>query len=78
MSPHHIPRLGLGTWGRTGSRGCAAIVTAIEIGYRHLDTAQTYDTESVIGQAIERSGVARRDFFITTKVADTNLARRDM
>jgi 2,5-diketo-D-gluconate reductase B len=73
----HIPRLGLGTWGRTGSRGLEAIGTAIEIGYRHLDTAQTYDTESVIGQAIERSGVARRDFFITTKVADTNLTRRD-
>ena len=72
-----IPRLGLGTWGRTGSRGLEAILTAIEIGYRHLDTAQTYDTESVIGEAIERSGVPRRDFFITTKVADTNLARRD-
>jgi 2,5-diketo-D-gluconate reductase B len=73
----HIPRLGLGTWGRTGSRGLEAIQTAIEIGYRHLDTAQTYDTESVIGQAMERSGVPRRDFFITTKVADTKLARRD-
>jgi 2,5-diketo-D-gluconate reductase B len=72
-----IPRLGLGTWGRTGNRGLEAIETAIEIGYRHLDTAQTYDTESVIGQAIERSNVPRDEFFITTKVADTNLARRD-
>jgi 2,5-diketo-D-gluconate reductase B len=72
-----IPRIGLGTWGRTGERGVEAILTAIEIGYRHLDTAQTYDTESVIARAIARSGVPRRDFFITTKVADTNLARRD-
>ena len=73
----HIPRIGLGTWERTGERGVEAILTAIEIGYRHLDTAQTYDTESVIARAIARSGVPRRDFFITTKVADTNLARRD-
>jgi 2,5-diketo-D-gluconate reductase B len=72
-----IPRLGLGTWDRTGERGVEAILTAIEIGYRHLDTAQTYNTESVIARAIARSGVPRQDFFITTKVADTNLARRD-
>jgi 2,5-diketo-D-gluconate reductase B len=72
-----IPRLGLGTWGRTGSQGLEAILTAIEIGYRHLDTAQTYETEAVIGRAIERSGLQRRDFFITTKVADTNLTRHD-
>lgn len=72
-----IPRMGLGTWGRTGRDGLDAILTAIEIGYRHLDTAQTYDTESVIGRAIERSGVPRRDFFLTTKIADTNLAARD-
>jgi 2,5-diketo-D-gluconate reductase B len=72
-----IPRIGLGTWERTGEPGVEAILSAIEIGYRHLDTAQTYDTESVIARAIARSGVPRRDFFITTKVADTNLARRD-
>jgi 2,5-diketo-D-gluconate reductase B len=72
-----IPPLGLGTWDRTGPRGVEAILTAIEIGYRHLDTAQTYDTERVIADAVERSGVPRRDFFITTKVADTNLERRD-
>jgi 2,5-diketo-D-gluconate reductase B len=72
-----IPPLGLGTWERTGRQGLEAILIAIEIGYRHLDTAQTYDNEHLIGQAIERSGVPRRDFFITTKVADTRLARRD-
>jgi 2,5-diketo-D-gluconate reductase B len=72
-----IPPLGLGTWDLTGSRGLQAISTAIEIGYRHLDTAQTYNTEQVIGLAIERSNLPRDDFFITTKVADTHLARRD-
>lgn len=73
----NIPRVGLGTWGRTGERGVEAILTAIGIGYRHLDTAQTYDTESVIAQAIARSGVPRHEFFITTKIADTNLERPD-
>ena len=43
--PPAIPQLGLGTFGRTGDAGMAAILTAIEIGYRHIDTAQSYDTE---------------------------------
>jgi 2,5-diketo-D-gluconate reductase B len=68
-----IPQLGLGTFGRTGDAGVAAILTAIEVGYRHIDTAQSYDTESTVGAAIRRSGLPRDDFFVTTKVADTNL-----
>ena len=72
-----IPQIGLGTWDLTGDHGLRAISTAIEIGYRHLDTAPTYDTEQVIGAAIERSAVPRHEFFITTKIADTKLARRD-
>ncbi|MQW59680.1 aldo/keto reductase [Sinorhizobium meliloti] len=72
-----IPQLGLGTFGRTGDEGMQAILTAIEIGYRHIDTAQSYDTESNVGEAIRRSGLPRSDFFVTTKVADTNLAKPD-
>jgi 2,5-diketo-D-gluconate reductase B len=68
-----IPQLGLGTFGRTGDAGVEAMLTAIEIGYRHIDTAQTYDTERQVGEAVRRSGLPRRDFFITTKVADTRL-----
>lgn len=68
-----IPQLGLGTFGRTGDAGVAAILKAIEIGYRHLDTAQTYDTERQVGEAVRRSGLPREKFFITTKVADTRL-----
>ena len=70
-----IPRHGLGTYGRTGAKGAADILKAIEIGYRHLDTAQTYDTEATVGEAVRRSGLPRGDFFITTKVADFNLDR---
>ena len=70
-----IPPLGLGTFGRTGAVGIEAMLTAIEIGYRHIDTAQSYDTESSVGAAIRRSGLARDSFFVTTKIADTNLDR---
>jgi 2,5-diketo-D-gluconate reductase B len=72
-----IPQLGLGTFGRTGDAGIEAMLAAIEIGYRHLDTAQTYDTEAQVGAAMRKSGLSRGDFFVTTKVADFNLAERD-
>jgi 2,5-diketo-D-gluconate reductase B len=68
-----IPQLGLGTFGRTGDAGVEAMLKAIEIGYRHIDTAQTYDTEREVGEAMRRSGLPRGDFFVTTKVADTRL-----
>ena len=68
-----MPRLGFGTYGRTGPDGIAAILSALEVGYRHLDTAQTYDTESEVGEAIRRSGLPRQDVFVTTKVAEENL-----
>lgn len=77
MTFNTIPQLGLGTFGRTGDEGIAALGTAIDIGYRHLDTAQSYDTERTVGEAVRRSGLPRSDFFITTKVADTNLAALD-
>jgi 2,5-diketo-D-gluconate reductase B len=70
-----IPQLGLGTFGRTGDAGVEAMLKAVEIGYRHLDTAQTYDTERQVGEAMRRSGLPRGDFFVTTKVADFNLDR---
>lgn len=70
-----IPRLGLGTYGRTGEAGTAAMLKAIELGYRHLDTAQSYDTEAQVGEAMRRSGLPRGELFVTTKVADTNLGR---
>lgn len=68
-----IPVLGLGTYGRTGPEGLAAILDAIEAGYRHIDTAQTYDTEANVGGAIRRSGLPRGEVFVTTKIADTHL-----
>jgi 2,5-diketo-D-gluconate reductase B len=77
MTTTGIPPLGLGTFGRTGEAGMAAILSAIELGYRHLDTAQSYDSERPVAEAMRRSGLPREAFFVTTKVADTNLARAD-
>lgn len=70
-----IPRIGLGTYGLTGAEGLAALLSAINLDYRHLDTAQTYGTEENVGEAVARSGIDRADFFVTTKVTATHLGR---
>jgi len=72
-----IPQLGLGTFGRTGREGLEALLAAIEIGYRHIDTAQSYGTEENVGRAVNTCGLPREDLFVTTKVADTNLRAAD-
>lgn len=63
-----IPQIGLGTMQLTGETGIAAIKTALDLGYRHLDTAAYYGNEKENGEALRASGVPRQDVFITTKV----------
>jgi diketogulonate reductase-like aldo/keto reductase len=63
-----MPYLGLGTWDLRGESGKQAIAFALEIGYRHLDTAQSYRNEAQVGQAVIESGIPREEIFITTKV----------
>jgi 2,5-diketo-D-gluconate reductase A len=64
-----IPQFGLGVW-RVASDETAGIVrTAIEAGYRHVDTAQMYRNESGVGQGIRDSAVSRQDVWVTTKLA---------
>jgi 2,5-diketo-D-gluconate reductase B len=70
----NIPPMGFGTFGRTGSAGIEALLFALETGYRHLDTAQSYDTERECGVALERSGLKREDVFLTTKIEGRNCA----
>lgn len=69
-----MPLLGLGTYGRRGAEGTAAMLAAIEIGYRHLDTAQSYDTERECGEAMRQSSLPRSHFFVTTKIDTPNFA----
>lgn len=67
-----IPAMGFGTFGRTGDAGIAALLFALETGYRHLDTAQSYGTERECGEALRRSGLRREDVFLTTKITGDN------
>jgi 2,5-diketo-D-gluconate reductase B len=68
------PAIGFGTFGRTGDAGQAAIEFALETGYRHIDTAQSYDTEAEVGRAFRASGLPRDSVFITTKIGIPELA----
>jgi 2,5-diketo-D-gluconate reductase B len=69
-----LPKLGLGTFRMQGDACRAAAESALELGYRHIDTAEMYANEEAIGAALAASGVARRDLHITTKVWHENLA----
>jgi 2,5-diketo-D-gluconate reductase A len=62
-----IPVLGFGTSPLRGAEAAAAVRTAIETGYRLIDTAENYQNEDAVGQAIRDSGVDRADIFLTTK-----------
>ncbi|MDQ6599013.1 aldo/keto reductase [Bacillus salipaludis] len=64
-----IPKIGLGTWLLDNAQAAQAVLDAISIGYRHIDTAQAYMNEAGVGEGICSSGVAREELFITTKVA---------
>jgi 2,5-diketo-D-gluconate reductase B len=68
-----IPVIGLGTYGMTGTYGIRGMLDAIEIGYRHFDTAQMYNNEKEVGEAVRESGINRGELFITTKISSYNL-----
>src|SRR5690349_16521567 len=65
---HEIPLLGLGVWQVDDGRQCEdAVRWALELGYRHIDTAQAYGNERSVGKALRESGVPREDVYVTTK-----------
>ena len=64
-----VPLVGLGTYGLQGNPGADAVAAALQQGYRLLDTAAQYNNETAVGEGIRRSGVARDEVLITTKVA---------
>jgi len=69
----HIPAIGLGTWPHNGAACVRIVTTALECGYRHLDTAQMYGNEEAIGEALRHSAVKRDDVWITTKAWWTDI-----
>src|SRR5690606_6708411 len=70
----NVPALGLGTWRLKGSECGDTVRTAIELGYRHIDTAQTYGNEAEVGQGIRDSSLDRAELFVTTKIDVENLS----
>lgn len=73
-----VPALGFGTW-RLKGRTCRDMVRhALDIGYRHIDTASIYDNEEDVGRAIAESGVPREEIFLVTKVWRDQLGRESI
>lgn len=74
-----LPSPGLGTSGYDGHDEAAdSVRTALDLGYRHVDTAQMYDTEEAVGEALADSDVAREEVFVATKILPENLAHDDV
>ena len=67
-----IPVLGFGTYKVSPEDTYDAVSRALEVGYRHIDTAQMYGNEAEVGAALEASGIPREDLFVTTKVDNSN------
>ena len=75
----NIPVLGLGTWQNTEPEICKeSVKTALELGYRHIDTAQIYENEEYVGEGIKDADVGREDFFLASKVWIDNLSEDDV
>lgn len=68
MARHILPQPGLGTYRLKEQAVIDSVTSALELGYRHLDSAQMYENEAAVGKAIHQSGIARDELFVTTKI----------
>lgn len=67
-----IPCIGFGTWQTpNGDVAVSAVLSALEAGYRHIDTAQGYGNEESVGIAVKKSGIARKEIFVTSKLTNS-------
>ncbi|MBI4028798.1 MAG: aldo/keto reductase [Candidatus Blackburnbacteria bacterium] len=73
-----IPVLGFGTWQLEGEECVQAVSTALEVGYRHIDTADVYGNHKEVARAIKESGIPREELFVTTKIPRDLLRARDV
>jgi len=72
-----VPALGLGTYRLRGQTCVDTVRTALELGYRHVDTAEFYDNQREVGRALAEADVDREEVFLTTKIWRSNLRRED-
>jgi diketogulonate reductase-like aldo/keto reductase len=77
-SGHTIPNLGFGVWKAPRGECQRAVLTALQVGYRHIDTASIYGNEEDVGKAIRESGVPRDEIFVTTKLWNSSHARAEI
>ena len=70
-----VPAFGLGTFRLQGQVVIDSVSTALELGYRAIDTAQIYENEADVGEAIAASGIPREELFITSKIWVANFAQ---
>ena len=75
LSTGRMPLLGFGTWQIDDADAPEAVATALEVGYRHIDTATGYDNEAGVGRAIAASGLPRESLFVTTKLPPDHAGR---
>lgn len=73
-----VPEIGLGTFKLFGKECVNTVKLAINIGYRHIDTAQSYKNEREVGEAIKKSHIDREELFVTTKIWHTHLEKADV
>jgi 2,5-diketo-D-gluconate reductase B len=73
-----VPRLGFGTFQLSGEDAYRSALEALEVGYRHLDTAQGYENEAEVGRALRDSGLDRDEVFVTTKIKPSNARSADV
>lgn len=73
-----IPALGFGTWQLQGDECFASTLKALELGYRHIDTANAYGNHDQVARAIKESGVPRGEIFLTTKIRRDNLHAQEV
>ncbi len=70
----NIPAIGLGTWTLRGGECTRLVEAALDVGYRHVDTAIMYENEEAVGEGLRASPVPREDIFLTSKVWYTDIA----
>ena len=73
-----IPALGLGTWTLRGESATRCVAAALRAGYRHVDTASSYENEAAVGEGLRAADVPRDHVFLTTKVWPTDIADGDL
>lgn len=74
----NMPAIGLGTFRLQDQQVIDSVTNGLDVGYRHIDTAQIYGNEAEVGQAIAASKVERKDLFITTKIWTENLSKEKL